>query len=197
MAKIIIFDIGGVLVHLDWDAVLTPMTKLSSKGAAAVRREVVNGPTVKESMLGRINPRQLHVNLCGSLGVELEYPEFLSIWVRLLRANQEILPLVERLKSGYTLALGSNTDEVHHTYCEQHVPALAQFDESFLSFRMGLLKPDPQFFRYILSKLGASPNDCVFIDDTAENVESARGLGMTSLLFTSNDDLQKSLTAIL
>ena len=50
MAKIIIFDMGGVLVNLDWDAVLTPMTKLSSKGAAAVRLEVVNGPTVKQSM---------------------------------------------------------------------------------------------------------------------------------------------------
>ncbi len=62
---------------------------------------------------------------------------------------------------------------------------------------MGLLKPDPQFFHHILSQLGEVPSDCVFIDDTQEHVESARGVGITSLLFTSNDDLQKGLTAIL
>ena len=197
MAKIIIFDMGGVLVNLDWDAVLTPFNKLSSKGAEAVRREVVNGPTVKQSMLGRIGPKEFHTTLCEKLGVELEYPKFLSIWVRLLRPNKEILPLVERLKSSHKLVLGSNTDEIHHTYCQQHVEALAPFDESFLSFQMGLLKPDPQFFLHILNKLGAAPSDCVFIDDTTENVESARSVGMTGLQFTSNDNLQKNLTAIL
>ena len=197
MAKIIIFDLGGVLVHLDWDAVLTPLIRLSSKGEAQVRREVVNGPTVKESMLGRIGSREFHTTLCGNLGVDLEYQEFLSIWTRLLRANEEIIPLVERLKSSHKLVLGSNTDEIHHTYCEQHVEALAQFDESFLSFQMGLLKPDPQFFIHILNELEASPGDCLFIDDSPENVESARSVGMTGLQFTSNDNLQSSLTAIL
>lgn len=197
MAKNIIFDLGGVLAYLDWDAVLTPMIKLSSKGAEAVRREVVNGPTVKECMLGRIGSREFHTTLCRNLGADLEYQEFLGIWVRLLRANEEILPLVERLKSGHRLALGSNTDEMHHTYCRQHVQALNQLDESFLSFQMGLLKPDPQFFLHILDHLGAAPADCVFIDDTMENVESARSVGMTALQFTSNENLQTSLTAIL
>ena len=195
MAKIIIFDLGGVLVYLDWNAVLTPMTKLSSKGAAAVRRELINGPAVKQSMLGRIGSRELHKTLCGNLGVDIEYQEFLGIWVRLLRANEDILPLVERLKSSHKLVLGSNTDEIHHTYCQQHVEALGQFDESFLSFQMGLLKPDPQFFLHILNQLGAPPSECVFIDDTAENVESARSVGITGLQFTGNDNLQNSLTA--
>jgi putative hydrolase of the HAD superfamily len=197
MAKIIIFDMGGVLVHLNWDAVLAPLTKLSSKGADAVRRELVNGPTVKDCMLGRIGSRELHTTLCGNLDVELEYPEFLRIWVRMLQANDDILPLVERLQPRHKLVLGSNTDEVHHTYCLQHVKALALMDESFLSFQMGLLKPDPQFFIHILSKLGAGAADCVFIDDTPENVEAARSVSMAALGFTGNDDLQKSLTAIL
>jgi len=156
-----------------------------------------NGPTVKQSMLGRIGPKELHTTLCGNLGVDLEYQEFLGIWVRILRANEEILPLLERLKASHKLVLGSNTDEIHHTYCQQHVEALAQFDESFLSFQMGLLKPDPQFFLHILNELGAGPTDCVFIDDTTENVDSARSVGMTGLQFTGNDNLQSSLTAIL
>lgn len=197
MAKIIIFDIGGVLVNLDWDAVLAPMTKLSKKGAAAVRQEVVNGPTVKQSMLGQISSRALYTTLCGNLGIDLDYPEFLGIWVRLLRANEDILPLIERLKARHKLVLGSNTEEIHYTYCKQNVEALGHFEESYLSFQLGLLKPDPRFFLHMLKNLGAAPSECVFIDDTPENVESARSIGITSLHFTSNDNLQNSLTAIL
>ena len=197
MAKIIIFDMDGVLVHLNWYAVLAPMIRLSRKVAAEVRRELVNDPTVKQSMLGRIGPRELHIKLCENLEVELEYPDFMCIWVKLLQANEEILPLVERLRSSHRLVIGSNTEEIHHTYCQQHVEARTQFDQCFLSFQMGLLKPDPQFFLHIIDKLNAAPADCVFIDDTAENVESARSVGMTSLHFTSNDNLQKNLTAIL
>ena len=141
--------------------------------------------------------RDLYTTLCGNLGIDLEYPEFLGIWVRLLRANEDILPLIERLKGNHKLVLGSNTEEIHHTYCKQNVDALAHFEESFLSFQIGLLKPDPQFFLHILNKLSAAPSECVFIDDTPENVESARSIGITSLHFTNNDNLQNSLTAIL
>ena len=52
MAKTVIFDMGGVLVDLDWEQVCAPLANLSPKNADAVRREVVNGPIVKTSMTG-------------------------------------------------------------------------------------------------------------------------------------------------
>jgi len=60
-------------------------------------------------------------------------------------------------------------------------PVLRYLDRCFLSYEMGLLKPDSAFFHYILRSLQIGPTDCVFIDDRPENVDSARALGITAL----------------
>ncbi|HCP23855.1 MAG TPA: HAD family phosphatase, partial [Dehalococcoidia bacterium] len=52
------------------------------------------------------------------------------------------------------------------------------------------LKPDPAFFQRILGGLGAPPEECVFIDDRPENVESARTLGIDALHFQSLEKLE-------
>ena len=197
MAKTIIFDMGGVLVHLDWEQVCAPLAGLSAKNAASVRREVVNGPIVKTAMTGQVGPEGFHAALCERLEIELPYQDFLRIWVRLLRANGEIVPLVERLKPVHSLVLASNTDPIHYTYSNQHFEVLGHFEQRFLSYELGLLKPEPAFFRHVLGSLGVEADDCVFIDDSLENVESARGVGMTALHFTGYQNLQSSLTAIL
>ena len=98
MAQTVIFDLGGVLLDLNWDRVCTPLAELSNKRAADVRREVSEGPLVRLLMLGRLTAAEFHGKLCEELGIVLPYEDFLSIWVQLLTPNQEIVPLVERLK---------------------------------------------------------------------------------------------------
>ncbi len=56
MPKTIIFDLGGVLVHLDWDKVCAPLTRLSGQTYDSVMAEVQNGPIVELSMLGHLSP---------------------------------------------------------------------------------------------------------------------------------------------
>ena len=197
MAQTVIFDLGGVLLDLNWDRVCTPLAELSNKRAADVRREVSEGPLVRLLMLGRLTAAEFHGKLCEELGIVLPYEDFLSIWVQLLTPNQEIVPLVERLKNNHRLVLASNTDQIHFTYSVQHFEVLSHFDQHFLSYEMGVLKPDPEFFLSMLRDLGVPPTDCVFIDDVTENVESARGLGITAVQFQSNEGLQTILAALL
>jgi putative hydrolase of the HAD superfamily len=104
---------------------------------------------------------------------------------------------VERLKDNHRLVLASNTDQIHFAYSVQHFGVLSHFDQHFLSYEMGLLKPDPEFFLRMLRDLGVSPTDCVFIDDVIENVESARGRGISAVQFQSNEGLQTVLAALL
>ena len=197
MAKTLIFDLGGVLVDLNWDRVCAPLVELSNKKAGDVLREVSEGPQVRLLMLGQLSSTEFHKTLCERLGIVLAYEDFISVWVRLLTANEEIVPLVERLKDNHRLVLASNTDEIHFTYSVQHFGVLSNFDQHFLSYEMGLLKPDPEFFLRMLRDLGLPPTECIFIDDVIENVESARSLGITALHFQSNEGLQTVLAALL
>lgn len=55
-----------------------------------------------------------------------------------------------------------------------------------ISGDVGLLKPDPKIFKYLLEKLNAKPEDCVFIDDNLNNLESASKFGIKTLKFVKN-----------
>jgi putative hydrolase of the HAD superfamily len=58
---------------------------------------------------------------------------------------------------------------------------------------MGISKPDPDFYRYILKKEGIKPENTVFIDDSEENVLSAQKIGINSILFTDPDSLKQQI----
>jgi len=74
---------------------------------------------------------------------------------------------------------------------------MGDFDRLFVSHKMGLIKPAPAYFHHVLYGLWASPTNCVFIDDRAENVRSAQNLGINGLVFESIDKLKSDLQTIL
>ena len=194
MAKTIIFDLGGVLVHLDWDQVCAPLARLSDLSYDAVLEEVANGPIVRSSMLGSLSPQEFHEALCAKIHVDIPYDQFTELWNGLLSADEKMTTLVEELGSGHRLVLASNTDAIHFTYSQKYFDVLRAFDRFFLSFEMGLLKPDPAYFQHVLRGLQAAPGDCIFIDDRPENVQSARETGINALVFESIDKLKSDLT---
>ena len=72
---------------------------------------------------------------------------------------------------------------------------LSRFDLYVWSYQLRLAKPDPAIFHYTLDRLGARPEEALFIDDRAENVNAAIALGIQSLVFTTVDRLRADLIA--
>uniref|UniRef100_A0A914ZGY4 Uncharacterized protein n=1 Tax=Parascaris univalens TaxID=6257 RepID=A0A914ZGY4_PARUN len=69
------------------------------------------------------------------------------------------------------------------------IPAsvIAKFDESVISCRDGCRKPDTEIFLLAARKLGVDPQECIFIDDFAENCEGAKKVGMTAIRVYETD----------
>ncbi len=67
------------------------------------------------------------------------------------------------------------------------------FDGVVVSGEEGLLKPDPAIYRLLLERYGLEAAGCLFIDDTPENAEAARAVGMAAHHFTGADRLQAEL----
>ena len=67
---------------------------------------------------------------------------------------------------------------------------------SYVSYQLGLRKPDPEIYLAVLEHLGVAAQRCIFIDDRQENCEAANALGMTGLLFTDVSALRAELTAL-
>ena len=72
-------------------------------------------------------------------------------------------------------------------------PFLAGFDGAIVSGREKLLKPDPRIFQLLCDRHGLAAEDCIFIDDSRPNIESARRLGMQAHWFDGPDNLREAL----
>ena len=70
----------------------------------------------------------------------------------------------------------------YDVYTGYDLPAL--FDVIVISHEVGLRKPQPPIFKLAADRLGLTPQDCVFVDDTFANVRAAREVGMTAVHFT-------------
>jgi 2-haloacid dehalogenase len=77
--------------------------------------------------------------------------------------------------------------------CLIRFPFLQRFDGVVVSAHERLIKPDPAIYHVLLERYGLSANDCVFIDDSARNIESARAVGMQGVHFVEPIDLRAQL----
>ena len=66
-----------------------------------------------------------------------------------------------------------------------------------ISAEVGLIKPDPRIYRLALAKLGARPEESVFIDDVPANVDAARSAGMVGIEFAKPEKVLEELKQIL
>jgi len=101
-----------------------------------------------------------------------------------IELHEDVLDGVRRLAGrGLVLALTTNQNEPRAAWMRENLPYDELFDAHFYSCEVGLAKPDPAYFTHVLEALDVAPEDALFLDDTAVNVEAAAGLGIRAELF--------------
>lgn len=63
---------------------------------------------------------------------------------------------------------------------------LAADDKIFVSYKLGLLKPDAEIYEQILTLLKAKPEEVIFIDDKLKNIETAKSIGINGIVFNKD-----------
>ena len=69
---------------------------------------------------------------------------------------------------------------MHWSYQTSRWPMLGQFDYQFLSFELGLVKPDAAIFQAVADRLPVRRDRILFLDDVALNADAARSFGFRS-----------------
>lgn len=86
-------------------------------------------------------------------------------------------------KLGVRCALATNQQNLRGGYMRRSLGFGEVFDEQFYSHELGVAKPDPDYFRAILTRIEVPVESVLFLDDTQENVEGARAAGLPAELF--------------
>jgi epoxide hydrolase-like predicted phosphatase len=110
--------------------------------------------------------------------------------------NQPLVRLIERLRPRYQTAVISNaTDALQLTLNERYAIG-GLFDLIVGSAGERMMKPDHRIYEYTLQRLGRQPEETIFIDDAARNVEGAREVGMFAIHYTSTVDVAAELIGL-
>ena len=105
---------------------------------------------------------------------------------------------IETLKgAGYKLYCVTNFTPAGYEQCYDRITFIERFDGCVFSFREGIAKPDPEIYRILLRRYDLKEEECVFIDDTEENVLSAEKLGFAGIVFTGYENAVAELDRIL
>ena len=110
--------------------------------------------------------------------------------------NQAMIAWQMQLKKrGLLTAILSNMGDSVLESVEREFKWIDQFDVLVWSYKLGLAKPDPAIYRHVLDRLGARPEETLFIDDKRVNVETAQSLGMKAIEFSTVEQLRNDLIA--
>lgn len=184
--KNIIFDLGGVLLNLDFQKTETAFTEMGVKSFKELYALGHAASFFKEYEVGKINDDEFISALQNLAGIQAERATVIAGWNAMLRDfPAERIELLVRLKEKYRIFLFSNTNAIHltafqKTYSDAFGGNLldALFEKTWYSHDISWRKPDVKAFEYVLQDAQLVPNETLFIDDALINVEGARAAGM-------------------
>jgi FMN phosphatase YigB (HAD superfamily) len=194
----LIFDFGNVVAFFDYQNVCDRLgARVGLAGKEARQRLEEHGFNDMHARLeaGKMTATDFAESLTAPFGLSLPFEEFVRDWEDIFWLNEPVSLLIASLKSrGYTLILGSNTNQMHADYFRRRFAAtLDLFDALVLSYEVGCLKPDSRFYEACARAAGVPAGSCVFIDDMAQNVAGARSAGLMSLHYVGVADLVDGL----
>ena len=184
----IIFDIGNVLVDFRWKEFIE---EHGYKGAIADRiaRASVLNEDWKEYDLGFLDEDAIIDKFVeNDPGIENDLRRTYKSLTGLLRQTDYAKPWIRELKSrGYRVLYLSNFSLKADTDCAKELDFIPLTDGGILSYKEKIIKPDPAIYELLTKRYGLNPQECLFFDDTPENVEAARKHGYQAEVFTDYD----------
>lgn len=202
--KNIIFDLGGVILNLDYKRTIDEFNRLSNKPFETIFTQLQQSPVFDQFDKGTISQSDFFDKLKSSLNTEITTEEMMYAWnAMLLDFPLDRLELLQQLKSGYRLFLLSNTNETHvrelesHLYQQHGYKNLEPFFEKVhYSCRMGMRKPDKEIFEFVLKDNKLNKNETIFIDDSPQHVQGAMNTGIQSYFLTKGKDIIELITEL-
>ncbi len=192
--KNVIFDLGKVLIDYDFNIFFENLGLQDHKLDIS---QVV--PAIKNFGSGKISRQQFYEHSKILLSHDVNQAKFEAAWRSIFSEIPEMIELARRISEEYQVYLLSNTDEIHFPYIWDNFSKLHFFqDNLMLSYKLKAIKPDSKIYHRGLEKFSLNPEECLFIDDKAENVEAAIHLGLKAIQFKDYNStklfIDKSLT---
>lgn len=205
MIRNVVFDLGGVIMTIDQNEALRRFKALGLTDAERHLDPYTQTGIFGDLEEGKITAEDFRTGLSRLIGREVTNDECKHAWLGYRKdVPQRNLDTLKDLRSkGYRLILLSNTNPFMMSWAlskdfDGGKASLEDyFDSLYLSYKVGAMKPNPEFFKNLLDNEKINPAESLFVDDGPRNIESACRLGFNTLCPVNGADWRTELYAAL
>lgn len=196
--RALLFDLGGVLVDIDFGRALRFWARRAETDPASLRRRFRFDAAYEDHERGELTSSEYFVLLRSQLEVDLTIEDLAAGWndiyVGVVPGMPELLAKASRHVPVYAL---TNTNPTHQAvWSSLFAEELMVFETVFVSSDLGHRKPDPSAYLEVARRMGAEPHEVLFFDDTPANVDGALAVGMPAVLVESAADVETALARV-
>lgn len=198
MSLAIIFDLSGIIFNNGLeDSIKKIRTQFNIKEETA--KFVLNGTFAEKYRKGLIKNEEFWRSAKEYLNLdEKQINQIKKIFFESYRVQKQALELIKEIKKhNIKIAFLSNSPEDRTQYLEKKFNFKSIFDFGLFSYQVQCLKPDEKIYRKLIEKFNLIPENTIFIDDNTQNLDTAKNLGMKTILFTDFEHLKIDLTNFL
>jgi len=192
--KLAIFDLGQVCIRTHLERCYIDWEEMAGIRSGSLSRNFPVDDQYEDYERGTVSGRAYSEYFCVVNSLVLDFEQWKegwnSIFGEVIESTMNTVRLMQ--EAGVTVVAMSNTNATHVEYLQENYNDLVgSFDHRYLSNEIGMRKPEPRVFEFILDQHKCEPSQAVYFDDLKENVYIANRLGIEAVLF--DDDSKAKL----
>ncbi len=191
----VLFDLGGVLIELGGVASLQELAGMASE--EDVWHRWLASPWVRRFERGQCSAVEFSIGVVSEWELAISPERFLEIFrdwpIGPFAGSEDLLSEAQR---SVPIGCLSNTNALHWEHQTARWPMLGMFDTRFLSFELGVVKPDAAIFQAVADRLPVRRDRVLFLDDVALNSDAARSFGFLAEQVRGVGEARRVLTDV-
>jgi FMN phosphatase YigB (HAD superfamily) len=195
VADALLFDLGNVVIDIDFNRAFARWAHHASADAVAIRGRFSHDDAYRRHERGEIGASEYFSSLRGSLGIDISDSQFADGWNAIfIGETPGMSDLLARLAPALPLYAFTNSNRAHELYWSRRfADILGRFRAIHVSSSIGLRKPDVQAFDFVVESIGVPAGRIVFFDDVGENIDGARAAGLRAVQVTTSADVANAV----
>ncbi len=198
--KNIIFDLGGVLLNIDYYLTEQAFKELGYHNFTAMYSQFTADEIFGNLETGKITPQEFYTKMQGLVKESITEKQIQWAWNKMLLTwRQNSIGFLQKLSLKYNLYLLSNTNAIHlsafndifynATGNNQGIDFL--FKKAYYSHKINLRKPNKDIFDFVVKDAGIKPIETLFIDDSYNNIETAKKMKFKTHLLLPGENIEE------
>lgn len=191
----IIFDLGGVLIDIDYQATTNAFQELGVLDFQQHYNQMQQESLFDAFEKGEISGQHFINKLMNVVPKGVTPNQIVSAWNAMLGSFQlKKIELLEQIRETHQTFLLSNTNEIHMPIVYRNWNNVSNlrfnelFEKAYLSFEIGKRKPDVETFQWVIEENKLNPEKTLFIDDSPQHIEGAQKARLNTHFYQSEGE---------